>query len=511
MYKGKDSLAFRSRRNTTMRINNNLMALNTHRQYSINSANTSKSVEKLSSGFRINRAGDDAAGLAISEKMRAQIRGLGMASKNCQDAISLVQTAEGALAETASLLQRMRELSVQSSSDTNDDWTDRAALDAEYQQLLNEIDDIAALTTFNGKTLLNGTVGSAGTTTPSGLAAGITVSADSTAATGAISIATVSDWDASSAVAGTASVNNFYALDLAITAATLTGSISAGSAYNGTYYLKAEGTDMAAMTFSLVDTSENTVASTGPMSVSAGNTVELDFNDYGSIDLTIGVSAFPVFLRQELTGESNSDFSFTISGGADAGTPTATIGGQTVSQGDTSVTLATGVTLDISSLDAADWASEYALNTALFGSTTGSASVTVTEGAPGMTIQTGADAGDTLTIQMADMTADGLTISGSDIKTQATASLAIKTVNDAINTVSTERAKHGALLNRLGHKINNLDTSSENLQAAESRIRDLDMAMEMTEYTKNSVLTQAAAAMLAQANQAPQAVLQLLQ
>ncbi len=142
-----------------MRINNNIMAMNTHRQYAVNNSNVAKSTEKLSSGFRINRAGDDAAGLAISEKMRAQIRGLTMASKNSQDAISLVQTAEGALQETHSILQRMRELATQSASDTNDDGVDRAALHAEFAQLKSEIDDIANKTTFNGKELLKGTFG----------------------------------------------------------------------------------------------------------------------------------------------------------------------------------------------------------------------------------------------------------------------------------------------------------------------------------------------------------------
>ena len=139
-----------------MRINNNMMAINTHRQLSVNNNNSARSVEKLSSGFRINRAGDDAAGLAISEKMRAQIRGLSMASKNSQDAISLVQTAEGALSETHSILQRMRELAVQSSSDTNDATVDRTALNSEFGELINEIDDISDKTKFNGKTLLNG-------------------------------------------------------------------------------------------------------------------------------------------------------------------------------------------------------------------------------------------------------------------------------------------------------------------------------------------------------------------
>ena len=138
-----------------MRINNNIMALNTHRQLGINNTNTQKSLEKLSSGYRINRAGDDAAGLAISEKMRAQIRGLNMASKNAQDGISLIQTAEGALTEAHAILQRMRELAVQASTDTNTD-EDRAEIQKEVDQLIAEIDRIGDTTEFNTKKLLNG-------------------------------------------------------------------------------------------------------------------------------------------------------------------------------------------------------------------------------------------------------------------------------------------------------------------------------------------------------------------
>ncbi len=141
-----------------MRINNNIAAMNTHRQYGVNNAQIGRSTEKLSSGFRINRAGDDAAGLAISEKMRAQIRGLQMASKNSQDAISLLQTAEGALQETHNMLQRMRELAVQSSSDSNETCIDRNALQLEFAQLVSEIDDTANKTKFNDMGVIDGSL-----------------------------------------------------------------------------------------------------------------------------------------------------------------------------------------------------------------------------------------------------------------------------------------------------------------------------------------------------------------
>lgn len=271
-----------------MRINNNIMAMNAHRQLKTNSASQEKSIEKLSSGYRINRAGDDAAGLAISEKMRGQIRGLQMASKNSQDGISLIQTAEGALSESHSILQRMRELAVQASSDTNV-ASDRTAITTEITDLQSELKRISDTTTFNTQKLLNG------------------------------------------------------------------------------------------------------------------------------------------------------------------------------------------------SLDA--------------------------------TLQVGADATQVIQVTLAtSMSASGLLVDGNSISFTSTggAQSAITAIQTAIDTVSTNRSTFGAKQNRLEHTIVNLDTAAENLQAAESRIRDVDMAQEMMTYTKSNILNQAATAMLAQANQAPQGVLQLL-
>ena len=269
-----------------MRINNNMMAANSHRSLGINAAGMGKSTEKLSSGLRINRAGDDAAGLAISEKMRGQIRGLNMASKNAQDGISLIQTAEGALDEVHAMLQRMRELAVQASNDTNVD-VDRTALDNEVQQLIEEIDAITTRSEFNTKKLLDG---------------------------------------------------------------------------------------------------------------------------------------------------SFSDQRFHI----------------------------------------------------------------------------GANIGQGITVGISAMNSTGLSINGLGITTQALANAAITTVNAALERVSAQRSALGAIQNRLEHTIKNLDNSAENLQAAESRIRDTDMAKEMSSFTKSNILAQASQAMLAQANQLPQQVLQLL-
>jgi flagellin len=276
-----------------MRINHNLTALNTYNKLSMNNTNSAKSMEKLSSGLRINRAGDDAAGLAISEKMRGQIRGLDQAARNSQDGISLIQTAEGALNETHDILQRMRELAVQSSNGTYT-TTDRAKIAGEVKQLASEINRIASQTEFNTMKLIDGTVASG--------------------------------------------------------------------------------------------------ASTG-----------IDFH-------------------------------------------------------------------------------------------------------------VGANSSQTIKLYIGNMNATALAVDSGSIQVsgRTLAEMAIANINSAINTVSNERANLGAYQNRLEHTINNLNTSSENLTAAESRIRDVDMAREMMKFTKDNILSQAAQAMLAQANQQPQGVLQLL-
>lgn len=371
-----------------MRINNNLMAMNTHRQLGINSNQGAKSIEKLSSGYRINRAGDDAAGLAISEKMRGQIRGLNQASRNSQDAISLIQTAEGALNETQAILQRMRELAVQSASDTNVN-ADRTALQNETAELTNEIDRIANTTQFNTQSLLKGTFGvQLGT---SGL-----------------------------------SVGNAGVTDINIS----------GASASTTYTITTSGAGAYTMT-------NGTTGDTQNLTLADNTAGTLNFDQMG-ISITFNGTQTAAGVAAE------------VSGGGAAGTV---------------ITSAVGT---------------------------------------GAKFQIGANTGETLDLTIADMTSTGLGVNGVSIATQASASTAISTIDGAITSVSAERAKLGANQNRLEHTIKNLDTSSENLQASESRIRDVDMAKEMMNFTKNNILQQAAQAMLAQANQAPQGVLQLL-
>jgi flagellin len=394
-----------------MRINNNLMAMNTHRQMGVTQNSQSKSMEKLSSGYRINRAGDDAAGLAISEKMRGQIRGLNQASRNAQDGISMIQTAEGALTETHDIVQRMRELAVQATNDTMS-TEDRNAIGAELKELTDEIDRIATTTKFNSKSLLNGSL--------------------------------VGSFDGANSDA-TMDVGAAIATNAVVTAVDVSG------ASTGAYTFSA-----AANSTTLTLTDANGIAQNITVgAASAGSQTTLDFSQHGiSIDLT----------------------------GIGAATATA---------------IATALNADV---------------------------ITVT-GSGSATFGIGANAGETVNVSFGDMRASALgSGGGDDISDRITGSTAanayvdssvnaqalITILDDALVDVSTQRATLGANQNRLEHTIKNLDASSENLQAAESRIRDVDMAKEMMDFTKNNILQQAAQSMLAQANQAPQGVLQLL-
>lgn len=410
-----------------MIINHNIAALNTHRQLSTNTTNTNKNIEKLSSGLRINRAGDDAAGLAISEKMRGQIRGLDQASRNSQDGISLIQTAEGALNETHSILQRMRELAVQSGNDTNTAG-DRKNLQDEMDQLNKEIDRIQSTTQFNTKNLLDGSMGSAVNT-------------------------------------AVANVNENAALKNSLGAA------------------------LTADTTLLTDLTDKNGNSLG---VTVGDKITVSYvKDGTTVNTEITVAA-----ATDIGDLNGADSALTISAGklvVTAGTAgtTGAVNGLTISVKDSSGNVRTSATNALSS----------------FTERTAAANVR-TDGTA--TFQIGANTGQSMNLAINDMGTSALGVKGLQISTQAQADVAIKVIDAATQKVSTERSKLGAVQNRLEHTINNLGTASENLTAAESRIRDVDMAKEMMEQTKNNILAQASQAMLAQANQQPQGVLQLL-
>lgn len=392
-----------------MIINHNITALNTHNKLSAASGAQSKSMEKLASGLRINRAGDDAAGLAISEKMRAQVRGLDQASKNAQDGISLIQTAEGALNETHSILQRQRELSVQAANGTATD-DDRKEIQKEMNQLVDEIDRISTDTEFNTKNLLGGSLNE-----KIHIGANLGQSMD------------IQFNDMSSDAIGTKSGSGLVSTASVVT--DFSGALD--SAFTLT-----DGTDTA--------------------------TVTLD-QDYGSVEEVVSA------INNQIQGNAALKNLVTATVKADG-----KIGFENLTSAPITV---------------ADGSGTVNVNDAL----------KITAGAIGGTLTS-----------VNSLKQDVTTATSGGVLTQADANAAIKVVDDAIKMVSAERSKMGAYQNRLEHTINNLGTSSENLTAAESRVRDVDMAKEMMNQTKNSILAQAAQAMLAQSNQTPQGVLQLL-
>ena len=399
-----------------MRIQHNIMAMNAYRNYANNTSALSKNLEKLSSGYKINRAGDDAAGLAISEKMRAQITGLDKAQDNAKDGISLVQTAEGALTEVHDMLNRMYELAEQSANGTFEDATDRTQLQKEVNQLRSEINRISDSANFNGIKLLDGKM------------AGYTDATNT-----AVTVKTK----------GTTSTKMEVEFDLA--------GFAVGSK------VSADG---------------------GMMSVSLGG------KSY-DVKVTAGMSA--------------KDFGGALVIAINTDKPMgATAGAFTAANNNGKITLT-------AAQNGADADAE-----AVFGT---SFTTSAKEGVGGLVLQIGdtSDSWNQLYVSVKNTNANAIGIDKLDISTQDGAAAALDTIKSAINYVSDVRGTLGATQNRLDHTINNLTVMQENIQDAESTIRDTDVADEMMAYTKNNILIQSAQAMLAQANQVPQGVLQLLQ
>jgi flagellin len=410
-----------------MRINHNIAALNTHRQLSSASTAQGKSMEKLASGLRINKAGDDAAGLAISEKMRGQIRGLDQASRNAQDGISMIATAEGALNETHDILQRMRELATQSANDTNTD-SDRAEIQKELNQLVSETDRISSTTEFNTKKLLNGE-------------AGVKVTASTTNVLNAVGDAetTAGTYTASAMTLATSTTQN--------STATLT---SAATNLTANSTLTVNGTTFS---FTTADTAQTVLDTINAKSGSLGVTASLDGGDLRLTTNNVG-SASATGLTASGTGQLALDAEVA---GADA-TVTGIAGSYTASGN--KVEFTSGAAQGLSFTVAGTSATTLTVNTN-----------------NSLKMQIGANADQNMSISINDMSATALGVKSLDVTTQNGANNAITTINNAIETVSAERSKIGAYQNRLEHTINNLNTSSENLTAAESRIRDVDYAL----------------------------------
>jgi Flagellin and related hook-associated proteins len=502
-----------------MIINHNLGAMNALRNMNVNSSNASKAMEKLSSGLRINRAGDDAAGLAISEKMRGQIRGLDQASANAQDGISMVQTAEGALSETTSILQRMRELAVQSSTDTNT-ASDRSNIQQEVDQLAVEITRISNTTEFNTQKLLNGGITTSGigeSTFQIGANANQSLSIN-IKAMDAKSLGV--SRDVTTATVATAGVQDVVSASVGLTTGVaIVSGESAGLTANATAVKGQWGAGAAGLTgLTKLETTDfsskyNDYKLITTKSLGAGVDVSASIDNTAktiTLNFSSDVAALASTDDKINTALSNAGITDLLATGdvtavvPDAG---AVIGTAGLASDEVKLTL-TGsqtetaiVKNNAQSVTFSDAAKYAGLTLQLDGSLSASTAATINIG---KTVASSAS------FSSGVKTGDALTAGGIDVSSQTAANSAITTVQNAINTVSSERSKLGAYQNRLEHTIANLGTSSENLSSAESRIRDVDMAKVMSEFSKNNILSQAAQAMLAQANQQPQQVLQLL-
>lgn len=455
-----------------MIINHNMSALNAHRNMNINNTAAGKSMEKLSSGLRINRAGDDAAGLAISEKMRGQIRGLTQASRNASDGISLIQTAEGALNETHNILQRMRELAVQSANDTNVD-TDREAIQSEMDALTEEINRISESTQFNNQNLLDGSfsakfqIGANG-----GQNLKVEIGGMDAASLGLNSVATQKGKATLTESKDATGGNN---------------QVAKKDVADGEYTVK--GTEVLDSKGSVVGKIErngktSTITFTGTAGTATNATKP---GEDAKIDLGENI-------------KDGSSFTITTEGGAQKVSydveGTLTENGKALAAGNYEIK---GKVVLKDGVEVGTFNANNANNNKI-------------------TMNNVKDAnGNALEIEANDLglktaLADGakFTINGASVSTADAASGTIETVNKAIEKVSTQRANLGAVQNRLEYTISNLDNTAENLTSAESTLRDVDMAKEMMEFSKNNILNQAAQAMISQANQQPQNVLQLL-
>ena len=419
-----------------MVVQHNLTAMNANRQLGVITGNQSKSSEKLASGYRINRAGDDAAGLKISEKMRSQVRGLQRASTNAQDGVSLIQTAEGALNEAHSILQRMNELAVQGANDTNES-IDREAINEELSQLTDELDRISSTTQFNKMNLLDGTFQN------KNLHVGANVNQK-------IAI----------------SIDNMNAETLGLRSIEVAAVEGTDTVYGSSYELQ-KGVSVFGVVYksSLYGQAGNTIASMKELAI-------------GSIKVAMSAAATSTAYAKQVDYATGSVYYL-------------------ATNNDTRIATAkSAMDIDLSAAKVAI-SNDITTNFATYlSSVEVSATTSVVLTKPNTPGTAGTPA---------------QTLHAPSVADYAIANTTLKAVQEAINKVSSQRSALGAIQNRLEHTIANLDNVAENTQAAESRIRDTDIASEMVEYSKNQILAQAGQSMLAQGNQSTQGVLSLLQ
>ena len=485
-----------------MVVQHNLTAMNANRQLGITTGAQAKSSEKLSSGYRINRAGDDAAGLKISEKMRSQIRGLDKASDNAQDGISLIQTAEGALNEAHSILQRMNELAVQAANGTNSKESDRQAIQDEIDQLTTEIDRVAETTKFNEIYLLKGDNASTKNVYMKGHDAGLKGTLTDSAKSATFVMDELKAGDKVTIAGKEYSIGSTAAEAKALI-------VDPGNGKSST--VKIDGT-------------EYTLDHTG-----ANLSIKKDGNvvTKGDLGITTGTTTDPATLA-ELQGVVKDGSVVEADGKkytvmTDAKKADGTNGTDGIDDDDSSViskdVAEAKITAELTAannIGTVDRAATVAKATA-----NGKTTYTIDKGYAtvadtlSFNLHVGADADMTnkITVDIDTMNSANLGIKGLNVTDASgtAATYAVDAISDAIAKVSSQRSALGAVQNRLEHTIDNLDNIVENTTTAESRIRDTDMAEEMVEYSKNNILAQAGQSMLAQANQSTQGVLSLLQ
>ena len=460
-----------------MVVQHNMQAANANRMLNVTTSAQSKSTEKLSSGYRINRAADDAAGLTISEKMRKQIKGLDRASTNAEDGVSAVQTAEGALTEVHSMLQRMNELATQSANGTNSS-TDRKAIQDEIDQLTTEIDRVSETTKFNETYLLKGD-GSEKAHNVNAHDAGLDgVTLTDKGNTVDVILKTLNAGDKISIAGKNYSIGSTVDEAKALLGTKYDGSVKA--TINGTEYTLVDDADE--------DTTANKLGKTkiealvkGGATVEAGGKKTTVITDVAGGADGIDDNDSTLITAKKAYQLQTAEIVKASSIGAD--------------------TAAVNNTTDNNAYDTATTSFELKKGTVSY------------KDALSFNLHVGADADMTnkITVNIDSMNSAGLGVKGIKADTEQDATYAIDAIADAISTVSSQRSALGAVQNRLEHTINNLDNVVENTTSAESRIRDTDMAEEMVNYSKNNILAQAGQSMLAQANQSNQGVLSLLQ
>ena len=501
-----------------MVVQHNMQAMNANRMLNVTTSQQSKATEKLSSGYKINRAADDAAGLSISEKMRKQIKGLDQASTNAQDGISAVQTAEGALTEVHSMLQRMNELATQAANGTNSE-SDRSSIQDEIDQLTTEIDRVAETTKFNETYLLKGNgktstvkisaqdAGIKGTLT--GVGTGTAVFKMSALKFGDTITIGSKGYTIGTTIEDIRSVITSGKLDGGTGAQVVKGAAGDGSiiTINGTEYTVVEDSGdvdatenklMATQIAALVQDGDKVIVGTQTMVAMTESTKTVD--GIGDNDASV-ISAKKAYslIADELRKASSI--------GADAGSEA-----KVVKDADLKMKDSTGADKKVAEANWAD-AGQFATDNTQVTFIINEGSVKKNQGLQ-MGLHVGADADETnkISFTIDTMNSAGLGVQGLNLvdKTGAKATYAIDAISDAIAKVSAQRSALGAVQNRLEHTINNLDNVVENTTSAESQIRDTDMAETMVEYSKNNILAQAGQSMLAQANQSNQGVLSLL-